>query len=77
MCSVCSVHQGAVVAGLCSLFSVHQGAVVAELMLKHARYSECRDVSGFQAELTEIVDTFREQTISLGKVGRLSLLAIC
>ena len=40
-------------------------------MLKHARYSECRDVSGFKTELADIVNSFREQTIKLGKVSQL------
>ncbi|XP_060052691.1 uncharacterized aarF domain-containing protein kinase 2 isoform X2 [Erinaceus europaeus] len=45
-----------------------QGQKVAELILHHARASECRDVEGFKAEMAALVTQAREQTITLEKV---------
>ena len=46
---------------------------MADLMLRHSRYNDCKDVDAFKRELGEIVMEAREATISLGtlKVGHL------
>ena len=50
------------------LFSSFQGDTVADLMLRHARHHECKDVEGFRRELGAIVNEARANTIKLGKV---------
>ncbi|XP_046526006.1 uncharacterized aarF domain-containing protein kinase 2 isoform X4 [Equus quagga] len=45
-----------------------QGQRVAELILHHARASECRDVEGFKAEMATLVTQARKDTITLEKV---------
>ncbi|XP_039716739.1 putative aarF domain-containing protein kinase 2 isoform X2 [Pteropus medius] len=45
-----------------------QGQRVAELILHHARASECRDVEGFKAEMATLVTQARKNTITLEKV---------
>ena len=45
-----------------------QGDTVAELMLRHAKYNQCKDVKAFKKELGEIVFEARKNTISLGQV---------
>uniref|UniRef100_A0A2K5PCE5 ABC1 atypical kinase-like domain-containing protein n=1 Tax=Cebus imitator TaxID=2715852 RepID=A0A2K5PCE5_CEBIM len=47
-----------------------QGQRVAELILHHARASECRDVEGFKTEMATLVTQARKNTITLEKVGR-------
>ena len=49
----------------CALF---QGETVAELMLNHSTHHECKDINTFKKELGELVNTFREDAISLNKV---------
>ncbi|XP_045720128.1 uncharacterized aarF domain-containing protein kinase 2 isoform X1 [Mirounga angustirostris] len=44
-----------------------QGQRVAELILHHARASECRDVEGFKAEMATLVTQARKDTITLEK----------
>ena len=41
-------------------------------MLEHARYSDCKDVEGFKAELSTLVNEVRSNTVHLGKVQKLS-----
>lgn len=43
---------------------------MAELILHHARASECRDVEGFKAEMATLVTQARKDTITLEKVSR-------
>lgn len=43
---------------------------MAELILHHARASECRDVEGFKAEMATLVTQARKNTITLEKVSR-------
>uniref|UniRef100_A0A8C3X3I5 AarF domain containing kinase 2 n=1 Tax=Catagonus wagneri TaxID=51154 RepID=A0A8C3X3I5_9CETA len=52
-----------------------QGQRVAELILHHARASECRDVEGFKAEMARLVTQARKNTITLEKLQVSSLLA--
>ncbi|OWK06743.1 ADCK2, partial [Cervus elaphus hippelaphus] len=47
-----------------------QGQRVAELILHHARASECEDVEGFKAEMARLVTQARKNTITLEKVSR-------
>ena len=51
-------------------FHVLQGQRVAELILHHARASECRDVERFKAEMAALVTQARKNTITLEKVSR-------
>lgn len=48
---------------------IFQGRRVAELILRHARASECSDVEGFKAEMAALVTRARENSITLEKVG--------
>lgn len=42
---------------------------MAELILHHARASECQDVARFKKEMAELVDgALSDTTLSLGKV---------
>ncbi|XP_004677272.1 PREDICTED: uncharacterized aarF domain-containing protein kinase 2 [Condylura cristata] len=52
-----------------------QGQKVAELILHHARASECRDVEGFKAEMATLVTQARKNTITLEKLEVSSLLS--
>ncbi|KAI5947981.1 putative aarF domain-containing protein kinase 2 [Manis javanica] len=52
-----------------------QGQRVAELVLHHARASECRDVEGFKAEMATLVTQARKNTITLEKLQVSSLLS--
>ncbi|XP_027961974.1 uncharacterized aarF domain-containing protein kinase 2 isoform X2 [Eumetopias jubatus] len=52
-----------------------QGQRVAELILHHARASECRDVEGFKAEMATLVTQARKNTITLEKLQVSSLLS--
>lgn len=52
-----------------------QGHKVAELILHHARASECRDVEGFKAEMAALVTQARKNTITLEKLHVSSLLS--
>ncbi|XP_006734970.1 uncharacterized aarF domain-containing protein kinase 2 isoform X2 [Leptonychotes weddellii] len=52
-----------------------QGQRVAELILHHARASECRDVEGFKAEMATLVTQARKDTITLEKLQVSSLLS--
>lgn len=52
-----------------------QGHRVAELILHHARASECRDVEGFKAEMAALVTQARKNTITLEKLHVSSLLS--
>ncbi|XP_008066823.1 uncharacterized aarF domain-containing protein kinase 2 [Carlito syrichta] len=52
-----------------------QGQRVAELILHHARASECRDVEGFKAEMAMLVTQARKNTITLEKLHVSSLLS--
>lgn len=45
-----------------------QGAEVAELMLTHAKQSECSDVSGFKDELGALVIQARRHALTLARV---------
>lgn len=54
----------------CLVFCIFQGQRVAELILHHARASECRDVEGFKAEMATLVTQARKNTITLEKVSR-------
>lgn len=49
-------------------FSFVQGEQVAELILHHARASECKDVLQFKKEMGQLVDQALSNTLSLGKV---------
>ncbi|XP_028929063.1 uncharacterized aarF domain-containing protein kinase 2 isoform X2 [Ornithorhynchus anatinus] len=51
------------------------GERVAELILHHARASECRDVERFKAEMADLVTRARENTVSLGKLQVADLLS--
>lgn len=42
---------------------------MAELILHHARASECRDVEGFKAEMAALVTQARKNSVTLEKVG--------
>lgn len=48
---------------------------MAELVLHHARASECRDVEGFKAEMATLVTQARKNTITLEKLQVSSLLS--
>lgn len=52
-----------------------QGQRVAELILHHARASECEDVEGFKAEMARLVTQARKNTITLEKLQVSSLLS--
>uniref|UniRef100_A0A8D2GFA9 AarF domain containing kinase 2 n=1 Tax=Theropithecus gelada TaxID=9565 RepID=A0A8D2GFA9_THEGE len=52
-----------------------QGQRVAELILHHARSSECRDVEGFKTEMATLVTQARKNTITLEKLHVSSLLS--
>lgn len=52
-----------------------QGERVAELILHHARASECQDVTRFKKEMAELVDGALSNTLSLGKVQVAELLS--
>ncbi|XP_012505233.1 PREDICTED: uncharacterized aarF domain-containing protein kinase 2 isoform X1 [Propithecus coquereli] len=52
-----------------------QGQRVAELILRHARANECRDVEGFKAEMATLVTQARKNTITLEKLHVSSLLS--
>ncbi|XP_076863149.1 putative aarF domain-containing protein kinase 2 [Brachyhypopomus gauderio] len=52
-----------------------QGERVAELILNHARASECQDVAGFKREMAELVNHTLSNTLSLGKVRVAELLS--
>ncbi|XP_027626320.1 uncharacterized aarF domain-containing protein kinase 2 [Tupaia chinensis] len=52
-----------------------QGQRVAELILQHARASQCRDVEGFKAEMAALVSQARKNTITLEKLHVSSLLS--
>ncbi|XP_062042567.1 uncharacterized aarF domain-containing protein kinase 2 [Lepus europaeus] len=52
-----------------------QGHRVAELILRHARASECADVEGFKAEMATLVAQARKNTITLEKLHVSSLLS--
>uniref|UniRef100_A0A2K5E1Y8 AarF domain containing kinase 2 n=1 Tax=Aotus nancymaae TaxID=37293 RepID=A0A2K5E1Y8_AOTNA len=52
-----------------------QGQRVAELILHHARASECRDVEGFKTEMATLVTQARKNTITLEKLHVSSLLS--
>ncbi|XP_036376224.1 uncharacterized aarF domain-containing protein kinase 2 [Megalops cyprinoides] len=54
---------------------LRQGEKVAELILKHARANECRDVARFQQEMAELVNKALSDTLSLGKVHVADLLS--
>lgn len=43
---------------------------MAELILHHARASECRDVGRFKTEMATLVTQARKDTITLEKVSR-------
>ncbi|EPY80694.1 aarF domain-containing protein kinase 2 [Camelus ferus] len=47
---------------------LQEGQRVAELILHHARASECKDVEGFKAEMARLVTQARKDTITLEKV---------
>lgn len=52
-----------------------QGRRVAELILHHARASECKDVESFKTEMAALVTQARRNTITLEKVHVSSLLS--
>lgn len=52
-----------------------QGRRVAELILRHARASECGDAEGFKAEMATLVAQARKNTITLEKLDVSSLLS--
>ncbi|XP_074123835.1 putative aarF domain-containing protein kinase 2 isoform X2 [Sminthopsis crassicaudata] len=52
-----------------------QGERVAELILQHARASECRDVKKFKAEMAVLVSQARKNTITLEKLQVANLLS--
>nr|KAF6337747.1 aarF domain containing kinase 2 [Pipistrellus kuhlii] len=52
-----------------------QGQRVAELILHHARASECKDVERFKAEMATLVTQARKNTITLEKLQVSSLLS--
>ena len=55
---------------ICLLFlSVYQGDVAAELMVNHARSSECHDIEQFKADMTILVQEAHRVTLQLGQVG--------
>ncbi|XP_013014257.2 uncharacterized aarF domain-containing protein kinase 2 isoform X3 [Cavia porcellus] len=49
---------------------LQQGHRVAELILHHARASECRDVEGFKAEMAALVTQARKNSVTLEKGPR-------
>ncbi|XP_045648462.1 uncharacterized aarF domain-containing protein kinase 2 isoform X3 [Ursus americanus] len=57
------------------LVETYEGQRVAELILHHARASECRDVEGFKAEMATLVTQARKNTITLEKLQVSSLLS--
>ncbi|XP_004069941.1 uncharacterized aarF domain-containing protein kinase 2 [Oryzias latipes] len=54
---------------------LRQGEEVAELILHHARASECQDVPLFKKEMAELVDHALSNTLSLGKIQVADLLS--
>ncbi|KAM6203068.1 putative aarF domain-containing protein kinase 2 [Rhynchocyon petersi] len=52
-----------------------QGGRVAELILHHARDSDCKDVEAFKSEMATLVKQARKNTITLGKLQVSSLLS--
>ncbi|KAA0724789.1 putative aarF domain-containing protein kinase 2 [Triplophysa tibetana] len=52
-----------------------RGERVAELILHHARASECQDVTRFKKEMAELVDGALGDTLSLGKIQVAELLS--
>ncbi|XP_057182926.1 uncharacterized aarF domain-containing protein kinase 2 [Triplophysa rosa] len=52
-----------------------RGERVAELILHHARASECQDVTRFKKEMAELVDGALSDTLSLGKIQVAELLS--
>ncbi|KAM9376279.1 putative aarF domain-containing protein kinase 2 [Pholidichthys leucotaenia] len=55
---------------------LRQGERVAELILHHARASECQDVEQFKKEMAELVDhALSSNTLSLGKIQAADLLS--
>uniref|UniRef100_G3TNZ9 AarF domain containing kinase 2 n=1 Tax=Loxodonta africana TaxID=9785 RepID=G3TNZ9_LOXAF len=52
-----------------------RGQRVAELILHHARASECRDVEAFKAEMATLVSQARKNTVTLEKLQVSSLLS--
>lgn len=57
--------------------SFAQGERVAELILRHARASECQDVPRFKKEMAQLVDHALSNTLSLGKVLNQICTLIC
>ncbi|XP_072529877.1 uncharacterized aarF domain-containing protein kinase 2 [Salminus brasiliensis] len=55
--------------------ALKQGERVAELILNHARASECKDVPRFKKEMAELVNHALSDTLSLGKVQVADLLS--
>lgn len=47
---------------------------MAELILHHARASECQDVPLFKKEMAELVDHALSNTLALGKVSLYTLI---
>ncbi|XP_024137012.1 uncharacterized aarF domain-containing protein kinase 2 [Oryzias melastigma] len=54
---------------------LRQGEQVAELILHHARASECQDVPLFKKEMAELVDHALSNTLALGKIQVADLLS--
>ncbi|XP_021119360.1 uncharacterized aarF domain-containing protein kinase 2 isoform X2 [Heterocephalus glaber] len=52
-----------------------QGRRVAELILRHARASECRDVEGFKVEMAALVTQARRNSVTLEKLHVSRLLS--
>lgn len=44
---------------------------MAELILRHARANQCKDVKRFKCEMAELVMNARSNTVALGKVSSL------
>nr|XP_051691074.1 uncharacterized aarF domain-containing protein kinase 2 isoform X4 [Oryctolagus cuniculus] len=57
------------------MVETYEGRRVAELILCHARASECGDVEGFKAEMATLVAQARKNTITLEKLDVSSLLS--
>ncbi|KAI8507659.1 putative aarF domain-containing protein kinase 2 [Branchiostoma belcheri] len=45
-----------------------EGEQVAELILHHARANECKNVAQFKKEMADLVQTARENTVTLGQI---------
>ncbi|XP_035681339.1 uncharacterized aarF domain-containing protein kinase 2-like isoform X1 [Branchiostoma floridae] len=45
-----------------------EGEQVADLILHHARANECKDVAQFKKEMADLVQTARENTVTLGQI---------